>query len=528
MFGSTLLLQRELLWFQDNELMLEVLKTQQAIQLQYTYDWFADMVAAARPVTKFRLFPIHAWRGLVDGLSNDKYILSCEIRLNIVIGVTETSEYFNKECLRPVIHRDVKSPNIILFDESESQVRAYIQRGIGNEFYKCDYLRLWIAYTEWKKKAALLLMAICNKVVFRVFWVTNDAQTENVQSCNIDAKGDTSTITPGSSIELKGNSFNTVTTSMEVRAFYCENETLSGARDKSESFHVYIEKEDNKKLKQKQREGMQPKMGKTDIDYHVWLLKFVGELKHEFYQKPEKVVATIFAKGYQLILCLSIMGSKLFIHLSASVVGKRHMRLQLRNQVMVLRADKVTCAEDQWKTAPFIEMIRGGELIQLRGGKDPFTRFRFLLGDTFRNDLGSTSGHVALPGGRTDEVNTDDSRTALQEAKEEIGLDSASVDVVTVLKPFVNKVTQVEIGMLKKVQQFLKSNSKRDKTIVEGKNVEIFQCVFGFKSYEGIKLADEIGFIVIIKHKIVKMKNQIHPDKRIVWTWLYSRFRFSL
>lgn len=33
---------------------------------------------------------------------------------------------------------------------------------------------------------------------------------------------------------------------------------------------AYIEKEDSKKLKQKQRERMQPKMGKMDIDYQVF------------------------------------------------------------------------------------------------------------------------------------------------------------------------------------------------------------------------------------------------------------------
>ena len=37
---------------------------------------------------------------------------------------------------------------------------------------------------------------------------------------------------------------------------------------------AYIEKEDGKKLKQKQRERMQPKMGKMDIDYQVSLYKF--------------------------------------------------------------------------------------------------------------------------------------------------------------------------------------------------------------------------------------------------------------
>lgn len=37
---------------------------------------------------------------------------------------------------------------------------------------------------------------------------------------------------------------------------------------------AYIEKEDGKKLKQKQRERMQPKMGKMDIDYQVWILSY--------------------------------------------------------------------------------------------------------------------------------------------------------------------------------------------------------------------------------------------------------------
>jgi splicing factor 3B subunit 2 len=55
---------------------------------------------------------------------------------------------------------------------------------------------------------------------------------------------------------------------------------------------AYIEKEDSKKLKQKQRERMQPKMGKMDIDYQVLhdaffkyqtkpKLTSLGELYHE-------------------------------------------------------------------------------------------------------------------------------------------------------------------------------------------------------------------------------------------------------
>jgi splicing factor 3B subunit 2 len=39
---------------------------------------------------------------------------------------------------------------------------------------------------------------------------------------------------------------------------------------------AYIEKEDSKKLKQKQREKMQPKMGKMDIDYQVCCAEHLG------------------------------------------------------------------------------------------------------------------------------------------------------------------------------------------------------------------------------------------------------------
>ncbi|CAI9264959.1 unnamed protein product [Lactuca saligna] len=53
--------------------------------------------------------------------------------------------------------------------------------------------------------------------------------------------------------------------------------------------------------------------------------------------------------------------------------------------------------------------------------------------------LTSHSGEVSLPGGRRDENDTDDIRTALREAEEEIGLDPALVDVVTVLEPFGSK-----------------------------------------------------------------------------------------
>ncbi|KAM5588047.1 hypothetical protein ABKV19_006482 [Rosa sericea] len=53
--------------------------------------------------------------------------------------------------------------------------------------------------------------------------------------------------------------------------------------------------------------------------------------------------------------------------------------------------------------------------------------------------LSSHSGEVSLPGGKREEGDGDDVDAALREAKEEIGLEPAQVDVVTVLEPFVNK-----------------------------------------------------------------------------------------
>ncbi|XP_057797865.1 uncharacterized protein LOC131013947 isoform X2 [Salvia miltiorrhiza] len=54
---------------------------------------------------------------------------------------------------------------------------------------------------------------------------------------------------------------------------------------------AYIEKENSKKLKQKQRERMQPKMGKMDIDYQeepVDKTKHWGDLEEEEKEEEEE------------------------------------------------------------------------------------------------------------------------------------------------------------------------------------------------------------------------------------------------
>ncbi|KAH0635821.1 hypothetical protein KY289_035736 [Solanum tuberosum] len=59
--------------------------------------------------------------------------------------------------------------------------------------------------------------------------------------------------------------------------------------------------------------------------------------------------------------------------------------------------------------------------------------------------LSTHPGEVALPGGKMDEEDLDDSVTALREAKEEIGLKSSLVQVITNLEPFISLVYSLHL-----------------------------------------------------------------------------------
>lgn len=61
----------------------------------------------------------------IHGLTKDKSVLSWEVRLNVATGVAEALNYLHKECPRPVIHRDIKSSNILLSDEFEPQLSDF-------------------------------------------------------------------------------------------------------------------------------------------------------------------------------------------------------------------------------------------------------------------------------------------------------------------------------------------------------------------------------------------------------------------
>ncbi|KAL5055629.1 hypothetical protein RYX36_036311 [Vicia faba] len=70
-------------------------------------------------------FPRGSLEENLHGKNKDGSILSWEVRFNVAVGIAEALDYLHTEALKPVIHRDVKSSNILLSQDFEPQLSDF-------------------------------------------------------------------------------------------------------------------------------------------------------------------------------------------------------------------------------------------------------------------------------------------------------------------------------------------------------------------------------------------------------------------
>ncbi|KAM1483099.1 hypothetical protein TB2_034542 [Malus domestica] len=76
-------------------------------------------------ISVYDFLPKGSLEANLHGKNNYKSLLSWEVRFNVAVGIAKALSYLNNECPQPVIHRDVKSSNILLTKDFEPQLSDF-------------------------------------------------------------------------------------------------------------------------------------------------------------------------------------------------------------------------------------------------------------------------------------------------------------------------------------------------------------------------------------------------------------------
>ncbi|CAH8391855.1 unnamed protein product [Eruca vesicaria subsp. sativa] len=76
-------------------------------------------------------------KGSLEEALQGKHVLGWEERFKIAVGLGEALDYLHNQCSNPVIHRDVKSSNVLLSDEFEPQLSDFGLSIWGSK--SCEY-----------------------------------------------------------------------------------------------------------------------------------------------------------------------------------------------------------------------------------------------------------------------------------------------------------------------------------------------------------------------------------------------------
>ncbi|KAK7404382.1 hypothetical protein VNO78_05242 [Psophocarpus tetragonolobus] len=76
-------------------------------------------------ISVYDYFPKGSLEENLHGKNKDKSILSWEVRFNVAVRIAEALDYLHREALKPVVHKDVKSSNILLSQRFEPQLSDF-------------------------------------------------------------------------------------------------------------------------------------------------------------------------------------------------------------------------------------------------------------------------------------------------------------------------------------------------------------------------------------------------------------------